>query len=102
MSLVIFPILHQTMFSVAVLLVRHWLIVQNHVLLQLILYRNLNVAEDDYLGNDTDEDAAHIISGLHCKIVVQFENYRDFYSTLKVLCCRSLQKVENFCRIILF
>ncbi|KAH7523733.1 hypothetical protein FEM48_Zijuj06G0043300 [Ziziphus jujuba var. spinosa] len=29
---------------------------------------------------------------LHCKIVVQFEKYRDFYNTLKVLCCRSLQK----------
>ena len=30
--------------------------------------------------------------GLHCKIVVQFERYRDFYNTLKVLCGRSLQK----------
>ncbi|XP_015900541.3 uncharacterized protein LOC107433717 [Ziziphus jujuba] len=54
--------------------------------------RNLNVAEDDDLGKDADEDAANIISGLHCKIVVQFEKYRDFYNTLKVLCCRSLQK----------
>ncbi|XP_024020006.1 A-kinase anchor protein 17B [Morus notabilis] len=54
--------------------------------------RNLNVAEDDYLGKDADEDGADIISGLHCKIVVQFEKFWDFYNTLKVLCCRSLQK----------
>lgn len=53
------------------------------------------MAEDDYLGKDTDEDGADIISGLHCKIVVQFEKYWDFYNTLKVLCCRSLQKVGS-------
>ena len=64
-----------------------------------ILYRNLNVAEDDDLGKDADEDAAHIISGLHCKVVVQFESYRDFYNTLKVLCCRSLQKVKGFSKL---
>ncbi|KAL5777593.1 hypothetical protein ACOSP7_010519 [Xanthoceras sorbifolium] len=54
--------------------------------------RNLNVAEDDDLGKDADEDGADIVSGLHCKIVVQFEKYKDFYDTLKVLCGRTLQK----------
>ncbi|WCJ40949.1 ZCW7 [Euphorbia peplus] len=54
--------------------------------------RNLSVAEDDDFGKDVDEDDGDIISGLHCKIVVQFEKYGDFYSALKVLCGRSLQK----------
>ncbi|XP_031281415.1 A-kinase anchor protein 17A [Pistacia vera] len=54
--------------------------------------RNLNVAEDDDLGKDADEDETVIVSGLHCKIVVQFEKYWDFYNALKVLCGRSLQK----------
>ncbi|KDP41615.1 hypothetical protein JCGZ_16022 [Jatropha curcas] len=54
--------------------------------------RNLNVTEDDDHGKDVDEDAVDIISGLHCKIVVQFEKHRDFYNALKVLCGRSLQK----------
>ncbi|KAL5559178.1 hypothetical protein UlMin_035389 [Ulmus minor] len=54
--------------------------------------RNLNVAEDDDLVKDGNDDGADIISGLHCKIVVQFEKYLEFYNTLKVLCCRSLQK----------
>ncbi|KAF4359431.1 hypothetical protein G4B88_008683 [Cannabis sativa] len=54
--------------------------------------RNLNVAEDDDLGKDATEDDSVIISGLHCMIVVQFEKYKDFYNTLKVLCCRSMQK----------
>ncbi|XWS24107.1 hypothetical protein CRYUN_Cryun28dG0072600 [Craigia yunnanensis] len=55
--------------------------------------RNLNVAEDDDFGKSTDEDDLDIVSGLHCKIVVQFEKYWDFYNALKVLCGRSLQKV---------
>ncbi|XP_065880434.1 uncharacterized protein [Euphorbia lathyris] len=54
--------------------------------------RNLSVAEDDDFGKDVDEDGGDLISGLHCKIVVQFEKYGDFYSALKVLCGRSLQK----------
>ncbi|KAJ4701613.1 A-kinase anchor protein 17A-like protein [Melia azedarach] len=54
--------------------------------------RNLNVAEDDDPGKDVGEDGGDIIPGLHCKIVVQFEKYRDFYNTIKVLCGRSLQK----------
>ncbi|KAK2660130.1 hypothetical protein Ddye_006663 [Dipteronia dyeriana] len=54
--------------------------------------RNLNVAEDDDLGQDADKDGDDIVSGLHCKIVVQFEKYGDFYNTLKVLCGRTLQK----------
>uniref|UniRef100_F6H199 A-kinase anchor protein 17A n=1 Tax=Vitis vinifera TaxID=29760 RepID=F6H199_VITVI len=54
--------------------------------------RNLNVAEDNDLGDKEDENDGDIVSGLHCKIVVQFERYRDFYNALKVLCGRSLQK----------
>ncbi|KAF5739475.1 ZCW7 isoform 1 [Tripterygium wilfordii] len=54
--------------------------------------RNINVAEEDDPGKDADEDIGVIISGLHCKIVVQFEKYQDFYNALRVLCCRSLQK----------
>ncbi|KAF9687493.1 hypothetical protein SADUNF_Sadunf02G0099300 [Salix dunnii] len=54
--------------------------------------RNLNVAEDDDQDKDADENGGDIISGLHCKIVVQFEKHRDFYNALKVLCGRSLQK----------
>ncbi|XVF39799.1 hypothetical protein PTKIN_Ptkin01aG0061500 [Pterospermum kingtungense] len=56
--------------------------------------RNLNVAEDDDFRKETDEDdlGVDIVSGLHCKIVVQFEKYQDFYNALKVLCGRSLQK----------
>jgi len=55
--------------------------------------RNLNVTEDDDQDKDADENGGDIISGLHCKIVVQFEKHRDFYNALKVLCGRSLQKV---------
>ncbi|KAL6995347.1 hypothetical protein U1Q18_005485 [Sarracenia purpurea var. burkii] len=54
--------------------------------------RNLNVAEDDDLGKTGDEDGGDIVSGLQCKIVVQFEKYSDFYTALKVLSGRSLQK----------
>ncbi|CAK9146481.1 unnamed protein product [Ilex paraguariensis] len=54
--------------------------------------RNLDVAEDDDIGKNADEESGDIVSGLQCKIVVRFEKYRDFYNTLKVLCGRSLQK----------
>ncbi|KMT19108.1 hypothetical protein BVRB_1g015060 [Beta vulgaris subsp. vulgaris] len=54
--------------------------------------RNLNVAEDDDPGKDTDTDDGDLVSGLRCKIVVQFEEHREFYNALKVLCGRSLQK----------
>lgn len=60
------------------------------------LDRNLNVAEDDDHGKDADEDGGDIISGLHCKIVVQYEKHGDFYNALKILCGRSLQKVVTF------
>ncbi|KAE9457248.1 hypothetical protein C3L33_10850, partial [Rhododendron williamsianum] len=43
-------------------------------------------------GKDEDEDSGDIVSGLQCKIVVQFENYKDFHTALKVLSGRSLQK----------
>ncbi|KAK7291056.1 hypothetical protein RIF29_05919 [Crotalaria pallida] len=54
--------------------------------------RNLNVAEDDDLGKDANEDSGDLVSGLYCKIVVQFEKHRDFQYALRVLCSRSLQK----------
>ncbi|XP_020225599.1 uncharacterized protein LOC109807481 [Cajanus cajan] len=54
--------------------------------------RNLNVAEDDDFGKDANEDSGDLVSGLYCKIVVQFEKYRDFHDALRVLCGRSLQK----------
>ncbi|KAI5393290.1 hypothetical protein KIW84_060418, partial [Lathyrus oleraceus] len=53
--------------------------------------RNLNVAEDDS-GKDANEDSVDLVSGLYCKIVVQFEKYRDFHDALRVLSGRSLQK----------
>ncbi|KAJ4963825.1 hypothetical protein NE237_023764 [Protea cynaroides] len=53
--------------------------------------RNLNVAEDDDPGKNTEE-SGDIVSGLQCKIVVQFEKYEHFYAALKVLCGRSMQK----------
>ncbi|CAL5206099.1 unnamed protein product [Lathyrus oleraceus] len=53
--------------------------------------RNLNVAEDNS-GKDANEDSVDLVSGLYCKIVVQFEKYRDFHDALRVLSGRSLQK----------
>ncbi|XP_058725111.1 uncharacterized protein LOC131596473 [Vicia villosa] len=53
--------------------------------------RNLNVAEDDS-GKDANDDSGDLVSGLYCKIVVQFEKYRDFHDALRVLSGRSLQK----------
>ncbi|TKY44465.1 A-kinase anchor protein 17A [Spatholobus suberectus] len=54
--------------------------------------RNLNVAKDDDFGKDANEDSGDLVSGLYCKIVVQFEKYRDFHDAMRVLCGRSLQK----------
>ncbi|OMO70778.1 A-kinase anchor protein 17A-like protein [Corchorus olitorius] len=54
--------------------------------------RLFNVAEDNDFGEGSDEDDLDIVSGLYCKIVVQFEKHQDFYNALKVLCGRSLQK----------
>uniref|UniRef100_A0A803M2N2 Uncharacterized protein n=1 Tax=Chenopodium quinoa TaxID=63459 RepID=A0A803M2N2_CHEQI len=56
------------------------------------LDRNLNVAEDNDPGTDTDADDEDLISGLQCKVVVQFDQYKEFYNALKVLCSRSLKK----------
>ncbi|KAL8196682.1 hypothetical protein R6Q57_024597 [Mikania cordata] len=53
--------------------------------------RNLDVAEDDGAGKDADEEE-DIVPGLQCKIVVRFEDHREFSKALKVLCGRSLQK----------
>ncbi|KAL3634128.1 hypothetical protein CASFOL_021182 [Castilleja foliolosa] len=55
--------------------------------------RTLDVGEDNDRGEDEDEeDGGDLVSGLHCKIVVQYESYKDFYNALKVLCGRSLNK----------
>ncbi|KAA8528454.1 hypothetical protein F0562_035809 [Nyssa sinensis] len=54
--------------------------------------RNLGFAEDDDLGKSSDKDSEDIVSGLQCKISVQFEKYNEFYNALKVFCGRSLQK----------
>ncbi|XP_047341536.1 uncharacterized protein LOC124945190 [Impatiens glandulifera] len=54
--------------------------------------RNINVAEDHDLGKNGDEDILDIVSGLQCKIVVQFEKEKDFCNALRVLCGRSMQK----------
>ncbi|XP_021729642.1 uncharacterized protein LOC110696611 isoform X2 [Chenopodium quinoa] len=43
-------------------------------------------------GTDTDADDEDLISGLQCKVVVQFDQYKEFYNALKVLCSRSLKK----------
>ncbi|CAM8973077.1 unnamed protein product [Rhodiola kirilowii] len=53
---------------------------------------NLNVAEDDDLGNDGDGENEDIVPGLNCKVVVRFESYKDFCNALKALSGRSLQK----------
>lgn len=54
--------------------------------------RHLDVAEDNAFNKDDDEDGMELVSGLNCKVVVQFEKHTDFYNTLKVLCGRCLQK----------
>ncbi|XP_020105124.1 uncharacterized protein LOC109721762 isoform X1 [Ananas comosus] len=54
--------------------------------------RNLNVAGEDDLGKNQDETTGEMLSGLNCKVWVQFENYDEFYNAMKVLCGRSLQK----------
>ncbi|KAJ6815977.1 A-kinase anchor protein 17A isoform X2 [Iris pallida] len=54
--------------------------------------RKLNVAADDDLGKKGDETGGEIVSGIQCKICVQFETYDDFCDAMKVLCGRSLQK----------
>ncbi|CAF2152582.1 unnamed protein product, partial [Brassica napus] len=54
--------------------------------------RNFNVAEDDNLGEDADEYSGDLVSGLYCKIVVQFEKYNDFVNAMKAFCGRSMQK----------
>ncbi|KAL8487680.1 hypothetical protein ACS0TY_023678 [Phlomoides rotata] len=54
--------------------------------------RNLDVGEDNEKGEHEDEDDGNLVSGLHCKIVVQFEGHKDFCHALKVLCGRSLNK----------
>ncbi|XP_078436863.1 ZCW7 [Wolffia australiana] len=49
--------------------------------------RNLNVASDDGSGKGGD-----LLSGLHCKVWVQFEDYNDFCAATKALCGRSMCK----------
>ncbi|XP_073104124.1 uncharacterized protein [Elaeis guineensis] len=54
--------------------------------------RNLNVGGDDDLGKKAEDADGEIVSGLNCKVWVQFEHYSDFYNAMKVLCGRSMQK----------
>jgi len=70
-----------------------WLSISDFAQLFCFFDRNLNVAEDDDFGKDANEDSGDLVSGLYCKIVVQFEKYRDSHDALKVVCGRSLQKV---------
>ncbi|KAF0908362.1 hypothetical protein E2562_025043 [Oryza meyeriana var. granulata] len=54
--------------------------------------RNLNISSDDEWGAKQDGTNKDIISGLNCKVWVQFENYDDFNCAMKALCGRSLEK----------
>ncbi|KAK7376970.1 hypothetical protein VNO80_02390 [Phaseolus coccineus] len=54
--------------------------------------RNLNVGEDNEFGKDENENSGDLVSGLYCKIVVQFDKYRDCHDAMRVLCGRSMQK----------
>ncbi|CAA7399414.1 unnamed protein product [Spirodela intermedia] len=53
--------------------------------------RNLSVASDDASGKD-EGSKGDLLSGLHCKAWVQFEDYSDFCAATKVLCGRSMHK----------
>ncbi|KAK3127550.1 hypothetical protein QOZ80_7AG0574900 [Eleusine coracana subsp. coracana] len=52
--------------------------------------RNLNISDDEL--DSKDRTNKELISGLNCKVLVQFENYEDFYNAMRALCGRSLQK----------
>ncbi|KAG8099529.1 hypothetical protein GUJ93_ZPchr0013g35599 [Zizania palustris] len=54
--------------------------------------RNLNISSDDEWGAKQDGTNKEIISGLNCKVWVQFENFDDFNSAMKALCGHSLEK----------
>lgn len=87
-------ICNNMIYDLCTLYEHNWLHIILLLLLCFSLNRNLNVAEDNDLGDKAGDDDGDIVSGLHCKIVVQFERYKDFYNALKVLCGRSLQKVN--------
>ncbi|KAH0884003.1 hypothetical protein HID58_060099, partial [Brassica napus] len=50
------------------------------------VFMNFIVAED------ADEYSGDLVSGLYCKIVVQFEKYNDFVNAMKAFCGRSMKK----------
>uniref|UniRef100_A0A0A9GDL6 ZCW7 n=1 Tax=Arundo donax TaxID=35708 RepID=A0A0A9GDL6_ARUDO len=54
--------------------------------------RNLNISNDDGLESKDDGTSKELMSGLNCKVLVQFESYDDFYNAMKALCGRSLEK----------
>jgi hypothetical protein len=58
------------------------------------IYRTLNISNDDEFGASKDETNKGLISGLNCKVWVQFESYDDFHNAMKALCGRSLEKVQ--------
>ncbi|CAD6217440.1 unnamed protein product [Miscanthus lutarioriparius] len=53
---------------------------------------NLKIANDDEIEAKGDGANKELISGLNCKVWVQFENYDDFDDAMKALCGRSLEK----------
>lgn len=61
--------------------------------------RNLNIANDDEIEAKEDGVNKELISGLNCKVWVQFENYDDFHDAMKMLCGRSLEKVRLGCHL---
>lgn len=54
--------------------------------------RNLNISNDDEIEAKGHGVNKGLISGLNCKVQVQFESYNDFQDAMKALCGRSLEK----------
>jgi len=54
--------------------------------------RTLNISNDDEFGASKDGTNKGLISGLNCKVWVQFESYDDFHNAMNALCGRSLEK----------
>ncbi|RLM87044.1 A-kinase anchor protein 17A isoform X1 [Panicum miliaceum] len=62
--------------------------------------RTLNIAnDDDELEAKEDGSTKELISGLNCKVWVQFESYDDFHDAMKALCGRSLEKEGSWLKV---
>ncbi|KAL4181803.1 hypothetical protein AMTRI_Chr12g239270 [Amborella trichopoda] len=57
--------------------------------------RNLNIVGNDDLGKIMEQGSGQLVSGLQCKIWVQFENSGDFCNAMKILCGHSMQKQQG-------